>query len=83
MGRRRLTITRLVGLGWRAFMGILKSRLLLLFFLLCALGFWVGMRTRPDPTLVPYRELFDNLSVLSYRDAPSDSSTLSATPRWT
>src|SRR5438093_1127794 len=33
------------------------------------------MRTRPDPSLVPYAELFDNLSVLSYRDAPSDSST--------
>ncbi len=75
VGRRRLTISRLVGLGWRAFKGILKSRLLLVFLLLCALGFWVGMRTRPDPALIPYRELYENLSVLSYRDAPSDSST--------
>jgi len=32
----------------------------------------VGWRTRPDPHGVPMAELFESMSVLSYRDTPSD-----------
>ena len=72
---RRLTLTRLGLLGWRGVKNLLRSRLLLAFLLLCALGLWIGMRNRPAPSAVPYDELFENMSVLSYRDDPSDSAT--------
>jgi hypothetical protein len=54
---------------------ILKSQLLTLFLTLFALGFWAGTRARPAPLNLPYDELFENLSVLSYRETPSDSSS--------
>src|SRR5262249_23072413 len=31
-------------------------------------------RTRPDPHIVPCSELFESMSVVSYREAPSDTS---------
>jgi hypothetical protein len=53
---------------------LLKSRLLAVFLVLCVLGVVVGAQTRPDPHAVPYAELFNQMSVLSYREAPSDTS---------
>jgi len=52
---------------------LLKSQLLTVFLVLCVLGFFVGAQTRPDPHAVPYAELFDQLSVFSFRDTPADT----------
>jgi hypothetical protein len=46
---------------------------LTVFLLLCVGGFIVGFQARPDPTAVPYVELFDEMSVVSYRDSPADT----------
>jgi hypothetical protein len=71
--KRRLRTTRLAaplaGLG----KFLLKSQLLTVWLGLCALGFIVGLQARPDGGGVPLDELFENLNVLSYREAPSDS----------
>jgi hypothetical protein len=71
--KRRLSKTQLVSFAARVAKFLLKSQLLTLLLALCALGFLVGMNTRPEPGTVPFEELFENLSVLSYREAPSDS----------
>ncbi len=52
---------------------MLKSKLLMILLALAAFGFWAGKHSHPDPTVIPYEELFENLSVLSYRDSPSDT----------
>src|SRR5512138_1544492 len=57
----------------RLLLSILKSRLLMLLFGLFTLGFIAGRQSQPDPTGAPFQELFENLSVVSYRDSPSDS----------
>jgi hypothetical protein len=51
----------------------LKSHILTVWVGLCGLGYFIGTQARPEPGTVPYGELFDNLRVLSYREAPSDS----------
>ena len=40
---------------------------------LCVLGYLIGTQARPDPSRIPHDELFENLRVLSYREAPSDT----------
>ncbi len=50
-----------------------KSHLLTVWLGLCALGFVVGLEARPDARALPYEELFENMSVASFRDAPSDT----------
>lgn len=52
---------------------LFKSQLLTVFIGLCVLGVFVGAQSRPDPRQVPYGELFGNMSVLSYRESPSDT----------
>lgn len=52
---------------------LLKSQLLTVFLVLCALGVYVGVQTRPDPHVVPYAELFGQMGVVSYRESPSDT----------
>ncbi len=54
---------------------LLHSPILLLFLILCAIGFVVGNRTTPRPAPLPFDELFENLSVYSYRESPSDSAS--------
>jgi len=54
---------------------LIRSQILTVFLLLCVLGFWVGTQTRPAPGTFPYAELFDQMSVVSYRETPSDSTT--------
>ena len=54
---------------------MLKSRLLAVFLVLCVLGIVVGAQNRPDPRLVPYGEMFDQMSVVSYRESPSDTTS--------
>ena len=74
--KRRLAIPNLTGIlafAGRAARFFVKSQLLTVLFLLCALGFWAGSQARPDPGTIPYEELFENMRVLSYRDTPSDS----------
>jgi hypothetical protein len=53
---------------------LLKSKLLLILFGLAAFGFWAGKQAQPDGSAAPLQELFENMSVLSYRDVPSDTS---------
>jgi hypothetical protein len=67
--KRRLRKIRLVSLAVSVGQFLLRSHLLTLFLALCTLGFWAGTQARPDP----FHELFENLGVLSYREAPSDS----------
>ena len=52
---------------------LFRSYLLLALLVLCALGFWAGLHERPQPSSIPFDDLYENLSVLSYRDSPSDS----------
>jgi hypothetical protein len=54
---------------------VLRSPVLALFLGLCAVGFVVGRRTMPRPAPLPFDELFENLSVYSYRDAPTDTAS--------
>ena len=53
----------------------LHSPVLIIFLGLCATGFVVGNRTTPRPAPLPFNELFENLSVYSYRDTPSDTAS--------
>lgn len=52
---------------------LLRSQLLTAFLLLCGAGILVGLQTRPDPAVVPYADLFREMSVVSYRESPSDT----------
>jgi hypothetical protein len=52
---------------------LLKSQLLTVFLVLCALGVFVGLQSRPDPRAVPWAELFSGMRVVSFRDSPSDT----------
>ena len=69
----RLIRTKLVPFLVRTAKSILKNRLLQLMLALFVLGFVAGKQTHSDPTGMPFEELFENLSVLSYRDSPTDS----------
>ena len=71
--KRRLQKSQLVALALRVAGFMLKSQLLTVFLLLCGVGFWAGTRMRPDSGTVQYDELFENMTVLSYRETPSDS----------
>lgn len=73
MKRLRLRKAQVIGFVARTGGGLLRSRLLQIWLGLCVLGIWVGAQARPDPTSIPFEELFDNLRVRSYRDTPSDS----------
>jgi len=52
---------------------LLKSQLLTVFLVLCALGVFVGLQSRPDPRAVPWADLFGGMRVVSFRDSPSDT----------
>ena len=52
---------------------LLRSQLLKVFLVLCVAGIIVGLESRPDRSLVPYAELFREMSVASYRESPSDT----------
>lgn len=71
--RRLLRKTQVVQFLLRVSKFLLKSQLMTLLLGLCALGFVVGKQVHPDPKAVPFEELFENLSVVSYRETPSDS----------
>jgi len=74
VGRRRFfNKTKFAKLVVRVAKFLLKSQLLTVFLALCALGFWAGTRAHIDSSAGPLDELFQNMSVMSYRDAPSDS----------
>ena len=73
MKKRHAYSTKLVALATRVVKVVLASHLLTALLVLCAVGFWAGTQARPAPGTVPFEEMFENLSVLSYRDAPSDS----------
>jgi hypothetical protein len=53
---------------------LLKSKLLMLLLLLCAFGFWAGANASRNYTDIPFEELFENMTVMSYRESPSDTS---------
>ena len=61
---------------WKLFLPfakfLLKSKLLLILFLLAGFGFWAGKHAQPDGSAAPLQELFENMTVVSYRDTPSD-----------
>jgi hypothetical protein len=61
--------------GWVRKLGkfLIQSQLLTIFLTLCILGVWIGLKSRPRATSLPYDQLFENLGVLSYRDSPSDT----------
>ena len=51
----------------------IKTHILTVWLVLCVIGYVVGTQAGPRHEAVPYEDLFENLRVLSYRDAPSDS----------
>ncbi|MGH7742042.1 MAG: hypothetical protein ACRENS_08470, partial [Candidatus Eiseniibacteriota bacterium] len=53
---------------------LLLGRLLAIFLILCAVGVMVGFESRPDRGRPPLAELFDQMSVVSFRESPSDTS---------
>ncbi|HET9326367.1 MAG TPA: FAD:protein FMN transferase [Candidatus Eisenbacteria bacterium] len=61
--------------GGRLLRFLFRSQILPIFLGLSALGFFVGAQTRPAPGSFPWGELFDQLQVASYRDAPGDTSS--------
>lgn len=73
MKKSRFRLTLAVPLVARAAKFLLKSQLFTVLLVLYAVGYWAGTQARPDAGAVPFEDLFENLSVLSYRDAPSDS----------
>ena len=73
MKKHRLLPNRLSSFVGRIAKFVLKSQLLTLWLALCALGGLVGSQARPEPSALPFEELFENMSVLSYREAPSDT----------
>lgn len=52
---------------------IFKSYIVAVWVGLCVLGYLIGTQARPDPKRIPYDDLFENMRVLSYREAPSDT----------
>lgn len=73
MKKRRFHMTKVVALATGMAKFLFKSPLFPVLLVLCTVGFWAGTQARPEPGTVPFGDLFENLSVLSYRDAPSDS----------
>jgi hypothetical protein len=71
--RRRLLKANVAPFLLRVAKLALKSQLLTVLLALCALGFFMGKQAHPKTGTLPFEELFENMSVLSYRDAPSDS----------
>jgi hypothetical protein len=69
----RLIRTKLLPFLARTAKSILKNRLLQLMLALFVLGFVAGKQAHTDPTGMPFEEMFENLSVLSYRDTPTDT----------
>ncbi len=75
MGKKRSALkSRAVKLAVPVAKFMLRSKLLMILLVLAALGFGAGKHARPDPSVIPFQELFENLSVLSYRESPSDTS---------
>lgn len=64
----------LARLGGRLGRFLLRSQILTVFLGLCLLGILVGAQTRPAQETFPAAELFDQMSVVSYRESPSDTS---------
>jgi hypothetical protein len=64
---------QLFALAKRAGSFFIKSHILTVWVGLCVVGFIVGTQARPEPNEVPYDDLYEDLRVLSYREAPSDS----------
>src|SRR3989442_7741451 len=71
--KRRHFSTRLFSILVPIVKFMFRSYLMLALLLLCALGFWAGLHERPQPSSIPFDDLYENLSVLSYRDSPTDS----------
>jgi hypothetical protein len=69
----RLIRTKLLPFLAHTAKSIIKNRFLQLLLALFVLGFVAGKQAHTDPTGMPFEELFENLSVLSYRDSPTDS----------
>ncbi len=69
----RLRHAFIVAVVVRAGKFLLRTHLLTVWLGLGAIGFWVGSQARPESGAIPFEELFENLRVLSYREAPSDS----------
>ncbi|HET9951402.1 MAG TPA: hypothetical protein VFS09_06365 [Candidatus Eisenbacteria bacterium] len=51
----------------------IKSHILTVWVGLCVFGFIVGTQARPEPKAIPFDDLYEDLRVLSYREAPSDT----------
>lgn len=68
----RLRLPRPRGLG-KLPRFLFKSQLLTAFLGLCVAGVIVGLQTRPDRTVLPWAELTREMSVVSYRESPSDT----------
>lgn len=54
---------------------LFKNHILTIWLVLCALGAFAGTQVRLDPKGIPYEDLFENMSVRSYRDVPSDTTS--------
>lgn len=52
---------------------LFRSQLLTIFLGLTVLGVWVGIEARPRADAVPWGELFEGMSVTSFRESPADT----------
>jgi hypothetical protein len=51
----------------------IKSHILTIWIGLCVFGFVVGTQVHPASKAIPFGDLYEDLRVVSYREAPSDS----------
>jgi len=72
--KRRLRLKSLAPHAGRLARFLFKSQVITIFLVLCGLGVWVGLQSRPSRDTLPFDELFDHMSVVSYRESPSDTS---------
>ena len=71
--KRKPRLDHLVPHARRLARFLLKSQLLTIFLGLALLGLWVGLQSRPQPGVIPYTELFDAMTVVSFRESPADT----------
>ena len=54
---------------------LLRSKLLMIFLALVTFRFCAGKHSVQNPHAIPYEEIFENMSVLSYHESPSNTAT--------
>jgi len=71
--KRKPRLDHIVPHARRAARFLLKSQLLTIFLVLALLGLGVGLQSRPRTDSIPWDQIVDAMSVVSFRDSPADT----------